>query len=526
MARARRSTPWGPSRYETLGNSTVSFMSIHPQVLSEVDPAGPELGRLALDDDAAAVEDDDVVGDVEHQLGVLLDQHDREPLGLETADRRHDLGDDLGRQAFGRLVHQEHPRVRHQRAADREHLLLAAGERRGDLLMPLPQPREQARHSIERPQQWQASARLPGSHAQILSNRQAAKHAAPLRHERHALRGDELGGASGDRAAVDRDLAVARREQADGDVHRGGLAGPVAAEQAEQPARAQAQGHAVQHVAIAVEGVDLAQHERVIRQGAQYTASGGRIGPVLSEEQNRALTEVGAGTPMGELLRRYWMPIAAVAELDDRPTKPVRLLGEDLVLYKDKAGSYGLVDQHCPHRRAGSAYGFVEECGLRCHYHGWLWDHTGRCLQQPFEETAHPDARFKDRVRIKAYAVEAKAGLLWAYLGPPPAPLVPTWEPFTWQNGFVQIVFSEVPCNWFQCQENSIDPVHFEWLHSNWSRALSRADGDRSPTHLKIGFEEFEYGFTYRRILEGQSEQDELCNAGRCCLWPDCMFTS
>src|SRR5207249_1888513 len=216
---------------------------------------------------------------------------------------------------------------------------------------------------------------------------------------------------------------------------------------------------------------------------------------MLSEEQNRALTQVGADTPMGELLRRYWMPIAAVAELDDRPTKPVRLMGEDLVLYKDKAGTYGLVDRHCPHRRADLSYGWVEGCGLRCHYHGWLWEHTGRCLQQPFEAIAHPEAKFKDRVRIKAYPVEAKAGLLWAYLGPPPAPLVPTWEPFTWGNGFVQIVFSEVPCNWFQCQENSIDPVHFEWLHSNWSRALGGADGERSPAHLKVGFDEFEYGF-------------------------------
>jgi 5,5'-dehydrodivanillate O-demethylase oxygenase subunit len=246
---------------------------------------------------------------------------------------------------------------------------------------------------------------------------------------------------------------------------------------------------------------------------------------VLSEEQNRALTQVGAGTPMGELLRRYWMPIAAVAELDDHPTKPVRLMGEDLVLYKDKAGNYGLVDRHCPHRRADLSYGWADTCGLRCHYHGWLWDHTGRCLQQPFEETAHPEARFKDRVRIKAYPVEAKAGLLWAYLGPPPAPMVPTWEPFTWPNGFVQIVFSEVPCNWFQCQENSIDPVHFEWLHSNWTRALAGADDQRSPTHLKVGFEEFEYGFTYRRVLEGQSEQDELWTVGRCCLWPNCLFT-
>jgi 5,5'-dehydrodivanillate O-demethylase len=246
---------------------------------------------------------------------------------------------------------------------------------------------------------------------------------------------------------------------------------------------------------------------------------------VLSEDQNRTLTEVGAGTPVGELLRRYWMPIAAVAELDDKPIKPVRLMGEDLVLYRDRHGTLGLLDRHCAHRRADLSYGFVEECGLRCHYHGWLYGETGQCLAQPFEEIAHPQARFKDRITLKAYPVEAKAGLVWAYLGPAPAPLVPTWEPFTWDNGFVQIVFSEIPCNWFQAQENSIDPVHFEWLHGNWSRVLRGIDGPKSPTHLKIAFDEFEYGFVYRRVLEGQSEQNELWTVGRNCLWPNCLFT-
>src|SRR5262249_42773728 len=144
---------------------------------------------------------------------------------------------------------------------------------------------------------------------------------------------------------------------------------------------------------------------------------------MLSEEQNRALTEVGRGTRMGELLRRYWMPIAAVSEFTEQAVKPVRLMGEDLVLYRDKSGTYGLLDRHCAHRRADLCYGWTEEGGLRCHYHGWMWDHTGRCVQQPFEEVAHPEARFKDRVRITAYPVEPKAGLLWAYLGPAPAPL-------------------------------------------------------------------------------------------------------
>ena len=141
---------------------------------------------------------------------------------------------------------------------------------------------------------------------------------------------------------------------------------------------------------------------------------------MLKKSQNQALMEVGPGTLMGELLRRYWLPFAAVGEMQHQETKAVRLMGEDLVLYKDKGGRYGLVDRHCPHRRADMSYGFVEDCGLRCNYHGWLFDETGRCIEQPFEEIANPKARFKDRVRIKAYKVEAKAGLLWAYMGPKP----------------------------------------------------------------------------------------------------------
>ena len=246
---------------------------------------------------------------------------------------------------------------------------------------------------------------------------------------------------------------------------------------------------------------------------------------MLTEEQNRKLMEVGPGTLMGELLRRYWTPFAAVGEMEHQPIKTVRLLGEDLVLYKDEGGNYGLVDRHCPHRRADMSYGWVEECGLRCNYHGWKFDHTGVCIHQPFEEIAHPDARFKDRIRIKAYPVEARAGLLWAYMGPLPAPEVPVWEPFTWGNGFVQVVFSEVPCNWLQCQENSIDPVHFEWLHSNWTRAMRGGDGPKPPPHLKVGFDEFDYGFIYRRVLEGQKDGGELWTVGRTCLWPNALFT-
>jgi 5,5'-dehydrodivanillate O-demethylase len=246
---------------------------------------------------------------------------------------------------------------------------------------------------------------------------------------------------------------------------------------------------------------------------------------MLSREDNERLTRVAPGTPMGELLRRYWMPIAALTEFDKIRVKPIRLLGEDLVLYKDLQGTYGLIDRQCAHRRADLSYGFVEACGMRCNYHGWLFDESGRCIEQPYDDTAAPETRFKDKVRIKSYPVATRAGLIWAYLGSQPVPLVPNWEPFTWKNGFRQIVFAEVPCNWFQCQENSIDPVHFEWMHMNWDIRLRGETGPYSPKHLKLAFEEFDFGFMYRRIREGMQENDPLWTTGRVCLWPNALFT-
>lgn len=246
---------------------------------------------------------------------------------------------------------------------------------------------------------------------------------------------------------------------------------------------------------------------------------------MLTQETNELLTRVGPETRMGALLRRYWHPVAAVQELEERSTKAVRLLGEDLVLYKDLGGRYGLLHRQCPHRRADLAHGFVEERGLRCNYHGWLFGEDGSCLAQPFEDVANPNGRYRDKIHQCAYRVAPKAGMLWAYLGPDPAPLVPDWEPFTWPNGFAQIVFAEVPCNWLQCQENSIDPVHFEWMHANWKiRLESGIGGKYSPTHVRLAFDEFEYGLVYRRIREDTNEQDPLWTEGRVCLLPNAFF--
>lgn len=245
---------------------------------------------------------------------------------------------------------------------------------------------------------------------------------------------------------------------------------------------------------------------------------------MLTAEKNELLTRVGPGTPMGELLRRYWIPIAGTSEFDKIAIKPVRLLGENLVLYKDLSGRFGLIDRHCPHRRADFSYGWVESNGIRCSYHGWLMDETGACLEQPYEDIANPNPRAKEKCRVKAYPVRELAGLLWAYMGPQPAPELPVWEPFTWPNGFREIVFADVPCNWLQCQENSCDPVHFEWMHDNWSFRLKGDNQSRAPKHLKIKFEEFEYGLIYKRVREGQSEQDRYWTVGRVALWPIGFF--
>jgi 5,5'-dehydrodivanillate O-demethylase len=245
---------------------------------------------------------------------------------------------------------------------------------------------------------------------------------------------------------------------------------------------------------------------------------------MLSEAKNKILTQVGPGTPMGDYLRRFWHPIAGAAEFDEKTVRAIRLMGEDLTLYKDLSGTYGLVDRHCPHRRADLSFGYVEDVGIRCNYHGWRMDETGACVEQPFEETFNPKSKLKDRCAITAYPVREVAGLLFAYMGPAPVPQLPIWEPFTWSHGFIEVITADVPCNWFQCQENSCDPVHFEWMHDNWSVRQRGELGPYAPKHFQVAFDEFEYGFTYRRRREGQEETDPMWTTGRVALWPNGFY--
>ena len=123
---------------------------------------------------------------------------------------------------------------------------------------------------------------------------------------------------------------------------------------------------------------------------------------MLTAEENTFLTQVGKNTPMGELLRQYWHPFGAAAELDEKSTKPVRLLGGDLVVYKDKSGNLGLIERFCPHRGTDLSFGIPENDGLRCMYHGWMLNNEGKCIEQPFEDTIRPEGRFKDKVTVTA----------------------------------------------------------------------------------------------------------------------------
>ncbi|MBM2809810.1 MAG: Rieske (2Fe-2S) protein [Chloroflexi bacterium] len=191
---------------------------------------------------------------------------------------------------------------------------------------------------------------------------------------------------------------------------------------------------------------------------------------MLTAEQNDRLSLVGARTPCGELMRRYWHPLAASSQLPRAGTRAVRLLGEDLVLYRDRQGQVGLVEPHCAHRRAGLVFGIPDERGLRCTYHGWLYDRTGQCLDQPYEAFVDPNNTFKDRIRIKAYPAEELGGLIFAYLGPEPRPLLPRWEAFVRDDLVREIGIAIMPCNWLQAVENVGDATHVVYTHGHFSR--------------------------------------------------------
>jgi 5,5'-dehydrodivanillate O-demethylase len=184
---------------------------------------------------------------------------------------------------------------------------------------------------------------------------------------------------------------------------------------------------------------------------------------MLSKSENEVLTRVGPGTPCGELLRRYWHPIEFVKALDERP-KRKRLLGENLVLFRGGDGRTGLLGLHCSHRGVSLEYGRAERAGLRCPYHGWLYDVEGRCLEQPAEPH---QSTFKDRIRQKAYRTAELGAIIWAYMGPEPAPLLPNWDVLVREDGVRCMNGRTINCNFFQASEGNVDATHVQYLHKD-----------------------------------------------------------
>lgn len=179
--------------------------------------------------------------------------------------------------------------------------------------------------------------------------------------------------------------------------------------------------------------------------------------------ENKLLTETGPGTPGGRLLRSYWQPAALTEELNgDRPVIPVRLLGEDLVVFKEETGDYGVLARACAHRRADLSFGRLEDGGLRCPFHGWLFDRDGTCLETPAEPEG---STFCSRVRQVAYPAMEHNGIIWTWMGDGPPPPLPGLDAFAAPSSHVFAFKGLWECNWLQAHEVGVDPAHASFLH-------------------------------------------------------------
>ena len=201
---------------------------------------------------------------------------------------------------------------------------------------------------------------------------------------------------------------------------------------------------------------------------------------MLNVEDNQLITQTGPGTPGGDLLRRYWQPVALSEEMPQGGAPiPIKVMHEELTLFRDDQGRLGLLGLHCPHRAADLSYGRVEDGGLRCLYHGWLFDVTGRCLEQPGEPEG---SNFKDKVTNLAYPVREQAGMVFAYMGPGEPPLLPNY-PFMRgpdENSYVCKYLHN--CNYLQGNEGNIDPAHLSYLH----RLYNKPSSDPSSTSRMV----------------------------------------
>jgi 5,5'-dehydrodivanillate O-demethylase oxygenase subunit len=234
---------------------------------------------------------------------------------------------------------------------------------------------------------------------------------------------------------------------------------------------------------------------------------------LITTQENDQLTKVGHGTVMGNLLRQYWHPIASASQLESEPVIEVELLGEELVLFRDRTGRLGLLERGCAHRQTSLGYGIPEENGLRCAYHGWVWDIDGQCLEQPSEPEG---STYFERVSTQAYSVQELGGLVFAYLGTGAPPHLPRYNVLVWDDVYRETNGSVVPCNWLQVLENLLDPAHIESLHGRYfGYVLDRTDPQEAeffrsriaPRPMKgMAFDTFESGVVERHFTDNREE--------------------
>jgi phthalate 4,5-dioxygenase oxygenase subunit len=226
---------------------------------------------------------------------------------------------------------------------------------------------------------------------------------------------------------------------------------------------------------------------------------------MFSREENELLTRVGPGTAMGDLMRRYWLPALLSEEiaLPDSPPVRVRLLGENLIAFRDSGGRVGLLDEHCSHRGTSLFYGRNEECGLRCIYHGWKYDVEGNVLETPAEPS---ESDFKRKIHHTAYPCKEVAGIVFTYMGPrEKMPLFPAYEWTSLPENRMHVVKSYLECNYLQGIEGDFDSSHTTFLHCNNLADLARLNRDGAPT---LEAEETAYGMraiSIRRLRDEQS---------------------
>ena len=182
----------------------------------------------------------------------------------------------------------------------------------------------------------------------------------------------------------------------------------------------------------------------------------------MESSENELIARVGPGTPAGDTLRKYWLPVGLSSEISSDAPKLVRWLGEELLLFRDEFGRVGLTEPNCPHRGTSLDYGWIEAGGIRCCYHGWVFDVTGRCLEQPGEPA---DSNFKDKIRLKAYTVRELGGMIWAFMGQGEPPELPNYHFLVRDDGEREFSSYVRECNYMQQVENALDPVHATILH-------------------------------------------------------------